>query len=241
MPTSWVVTINTSPSWHQGFLGADLEFDRRSGTWRVGRIPNGDGWDPDLVSPLSGPSVDIVEGDRIVAVDGRAVGRSLSPAQALTDRAGRAIELTVKRGRRKERRVAVKTLRSEGALRYRDWVEANRRAVHEATDGEAGYLHIPDMGARGYSEFHRYFPVEVTRQGLVVDVRFNGGGNVSQLLIQKLLRRRVGYGPGEVFGFICSVSGGFAGRADGGDHERVRGQRWRPFSATPSRCMDSAR
>ena len=54
-------------------------------------------------------------------------------------------------------------------------------------------MHIPDMGARGYSEFHRYFPLEVTRQGLVVDVRFNGGGNVSQLLIQKLLRRRIGY------------------------------------------------
>ncbi len=182
-----------TPAWHQGFLGADLVFDRRSGSWRIGRIPDGDPWDTRASSPLAQPGVDVAEGDRLLAVDGRPVDADRSPAEVLTDRAGRVVQLTVKRGRRKERRVAVKTLRTEGPLRYRDWVEANRRRVHEETGGRAGYVHIPDMGARGYSEFHRYFPVEVTREGLVVDVRFNGGGNVSQLLIQKLLRRRIGY------------------------------------------------
>ena len=181
------------PSWFQGFLGADVDFDRRSKTWRIGRIPRGDSWEPEVASPLSAPSVDVVEGDQLLAVDGRPIDATAGPASRLTDRAGRAVELTVRRGRRKPRQVAIKALRSEGSLRYRDWVETNRTAVHEATGGTSGYVHIPDMGARGYSEFHRYFPVEVTRQGLVVDVRFNGGGNVSQLLLQKLLRSRIGY------------------------------------------------
>jgi tricorn protease len=182
-----------TPHWNQGFLGADVEFDRRSNSWRIGRVPNGDAWLPNARSPLSASGVDVQPGDRLVAVDGVAVNRAITPSQRLTDRAGRTVNLTVKRGRRKERTVAVTTLRSEGALRYRDWVEGNRRAVHEATRGKAGYLHLPDMGSRGYSEFHRYFPVEVTRIGLVIDVRFNGGGNVSQLLLQKLLRKRIGY------------------------------------------------
>lgn len=181
------------PKWFQGFLGADIEYDRRARAWRIVRVPHGDSWEPEAVSPLSAPSVDVMAGDRLLEVDGRPIDRTTGPAARLTDRAGRAVELTVRRGRRQPRRVVVKTMRSERPLRYRDWVEVNRRAVHDATDQKAGYVHIPDMGARGYSEFHRYFPVEVTRQGLVVDVRFNGGGNVSQLLLQKLLRTRIGY------------------------------------------------
>lgn len=182
-----------TPAWHQGFLGADIEYDRRGATWRVGRIPNGDSWLPDARSPLTAPGVEIGEGDRILAIDGTPVDRKTSPARLLTDQAGRAVEVTVKRGRRKERNVPLVTLRSESTLRYRDWVENNRSIVLEATGGKAGYVHIPDMGARGYAEFHRYFPVEAARDGLVVDVRFNGGGNVSQLLLQKLLRKRIGY------------------------------------------------
>ena len=94
---------------------------------------------------------------------------------------------------RKRRSVAVETLSSEALLRYRDWVEANRARVHEATEGRVGYVHVPNMMAQGYSEFHRYFLVELHREGLIVDVRFNGGGHVSSLLLEKLLRRRVGY------------------------------------------------
>ena len=77
--------------------------------------------------------------------------------------------------------------------RYRDWVEANREFVHERTRGSVGYVHVPDMGPRGYAEFHRYYLAESEREGLIVDVRFNGGGNVSQLLLEKLARRRIGY------------------------------------------------
>jgi tricorn protease len=89
--------------------------------------------------------------------------------------------------------VTVKALSDEMPARYREWVEANRAAVHAATEGRVGYVHIPDMGARGYAEFHRGYLAEVDREGLVVDVRFNGGGYVSGLLLEKLARRRLGY------------------------------------------------
>ena len=87
----------------------------------------------------------------------------------------------------------VRTLASEAGCRYRAWVEGNRRRVHEASEGKIGYLHIPNMGVYGYAEFHRGFLAEITHQGLIVDVRFNGGGHVSQLILEKLARRRIGY------------------------------------------------
>jgi tricorn protease len=89
--------------------------------------------------------------------------------------------------------VTVEALADETPARYREWVEANRRYVHEVTDGRVGYVHIPDMMARGYAEFHRGYLAEVDREGLIVDVRFNSGGHVSPLILEKLSRRRIGY------------------------------------------------
>lgn len=89
--------------------------------------------------------------------------------------------------------MVVKTIHSDDDARYRAWVEAKRRRVHAATDGRIGYVHIPDMGSHGYAEFHRGFLAEVMRDGLIVDVRYNSGGHVSQLLLEKLARRRIGY------------------------------------------------
>jgi tricorn protease len=112
----------------------------------------------------------------------------------LVNQSGVNVQLTIgdERGRN-PRTVVVKTLRSQTPARYREWVESNRSLVGEATDGRVGYLHIPDMGPRGFAEFHRYFGTEVERDGLIVDVRFNGGGNVSPLIIEKLARERIGY------------------------------------------------
>ena len=161
------------PGWFQGFLGADLEL--RGRTWRVERIPRGDSWDAKGASPLIAAGLDIAEGDAILAVDGRPVDGSVSPYERLVDRAGRTVHLTVRRGRRKPRVVAVDALRSEEILRYRDWVEQNRASIHAQTDGQVGYIHVPDMGPWGYSEFHRYFGTEVDRAGLIIDVRQNRG------------------------------------------------------------------
>jgi tricorn protease len=91
------------------------------------------------------------------------------------------------------RTVVVKTISSEAPARYRRWINENRRKVHEASDGRVGYVHIPDMGAEGYAEFHRGYLAELDRDALIVDVRYNGGGHVSQLILEKLAQRRLGY------------------------------------------------
>jgi len=179
------------PTYRQGLLGAELE--PVGDGWRIERILAGDSWDPDASSPLAAPGVDVRPGDRILAVDDVEVRADLHPRSLLVDRGGRPVELTLRRGRRRPHRVTVTPLTDETALRYREWVAANRRAVAEATDGRAGYIHIPDMGPAGFAEFHRSFLTEVDRDGLVVDVRYNRGGNVSQLLLQKLMRRRLGW------------------------------------------------
>jgi tricorn protease len=182
------------PHYDQGFLGADLAYDAATDSYRIEHIVGGDVWDENASSPLRRPGLNIQEGDRIVAVGGRRVSRERSPQALLVNQAGAQVLLTIAPAEDTEpRTVTVTTLRSETQSRYREWVEANRRRVHDATGGKIGYLHLPDMGARGYSEFHRGYLAECEREGLIVDVRFNGGGHVSQLILEKLARRPLGY------------------------------------------------
>ncbi len=189
-----------TPGWHQGQLGADITWSARKKRWVVKRIPRGDSWVRTSSSPLAAPGLGIREGDELLAVDGRKVGAKVSPAMCLVNQSGKAVRLTVARDGKKKRDVVVQTLGSEQMLRYRDWVEANRERVHKATRGKVGYVHVPNMGPWGFSEFHRYYQQEVDRPGLIVDVRYNGGGHVSQLLLQKLRRKRIGYGPSRHMG-----------------------------------------
>src|SRR5439155_4988584 len=91
------------------------------------------------------------------------------------------------------RTVTVKALPDDRPARYRDWVETKRRHVHQTTHGRVGYIHVPDMRGGGFAEFHRAYLVEHDRDALIVDVRVNGGGHVSPLLLEKLARKRVGY------------------------------------------------
>ncbi len=190
------------PQYATGLLGADLALDERQGTWKVVSIPEGDSWDAKQASPLASPGLNIRPGAVIHAVGGRAVGADLSPMECLVHQAGQEVWLTVSdppgRGKRRAgktatRTVSLRTLRSEQPLRYRAWAEGNRKWVHGQSRGRVGYVHIPNMGPAGYSEFHRYFLAEIDREGLIIDVRHNGGGHVSQLLLEKLLRKRIGY------------------------------------------------
>ncbi len=179
------------PVWSQGHLGADLVLDRT--TWRIEHLPQGDSWDKTQASPLAAPGVELRPGDRIMAVDHQPVDAVVSPNARLVERGGRPVALTVRRGREKAKEVVVEALASERLLRYRDWVNGNREMVRDLSGGRSGYIHIPDMGPEGFAEFHRSWKEEVDRDGLVIDVRFNRGGNVSHLLLEKLLRERVGF------------------------------------------------
>lgn len=181
------------PQYKVGLLGADLEFDERSNGYRIARILRGDSWDRDADSPLAEPGLRVREGDVILTVGGQPVRRDRSPEELLVNSAGREVALGVVDAKGERRRVVVKTLREERKLRYREWVESNRRHVRERTQGRVGYLHIPDMGPMGFAEFHRGFLAELNREGLIVDLRYNRGGHVSALLLEKLARRRVGY------------------------------------------------
>ncbi|MDE2490359.1 MAG: PDZ domain-containing protein, partial [Elusimicrobia bacterium] len=181
------------PHYAQGHLGAEFAWDAGRGGWRVARVLRGDAWDRSTDSPLRAPGVGVAEGDVLLAVDGRRLSESFPPAQALVHKAGAEVLLTVAAGSG-SRDVAVRTLGGEQAARYREWVENNRRVVREATGGRCGYVHVPNMGPVGYAEFHRAYLSEVEKDALIVDVRHNGGGHVSALILEKLARRRIGWG-----------------------------------------------
>ena len=180
------------PDYRQGYLGVDWEWAPDVGGYRVRQVVRGDIWDPDSTSPFNSPGVNVGPGDVLLAVNGQPVGPRVTPGERLVNQAGNEVVLTL-RGEEAPRTVTVKALSDERAARYRDWVEANRQKVHSASAGQIGYIHVPDMGPDGFAEFHRGFLVEYDHDALIVDVRFNGGGNVSGLLLEKLARRRVGY------------------------------------------------
>ncbi|GAA4198252.1 S41 family peptidase [Streptosporangium oxazolinicum] len=178
------------PHYRQGKLGVDWAF--ADGVYRIARIVGGDRWNPEATSPLNRLGVDVRPGDAVLAVNGQPVGVDASPDELLVNQADQEVQLTIRRGDDR-RTVTVRAIGDEQPGRYRDWVEANRARCHELGGGRIGYLHIPDMGPEGYAEFHRGFLAEYDREALVVDVRFNGGGHVSALLLEKLARRRLGY------------------------------------------------
>jgi tricorn protease len=180
------------PRYDLGFLGADFTYDEKVKAWKITHIVRGDPWDETKSPPLARPGVNVREGETLLAVGGRPLTKDLSPHQALVHQANSEVQLTVGEPKGKSpRTLSVKTLANETPARYREWVEKNRRYVHEQTQGRVGYVHIPDMGPNGYAEFHRHFVAETDREGLIVDVRYNGGGHVSELLLEKLARRRI--------------------------------------------------
>ena len=184
----------SSPNYAQGFLGADFAYDAEKGGYRITHIPQGDAWETTKDSPLNAPGINVRTGDILLAIGGQRVSETVSPGELLLHLANQEVQATFQNADDGEKRVVtLKVLRSENELRYREWVSLNREYVHEKTDGKVGYVHIPDMSRRGYAEFHRGFLAEVSYPGLLVDVRYNGGGHVSQLLLEKLSRRRIGY------------------------------------------------
>ncbi|MET9815603.1 S41 family peptidase [Streptomyces sp. NPDC006355] len=175
----------------QGLLGAN--FVRRDGGWMVKRILPGDSSDSKARSPLAGTG--IREGAVLTHVDGRPVDPDAGPYPLLAGAGGTTVELTFSpaEGAGPPRRVAVVPLVDERPLRYQDWVAKRRAVVRELSGGRCGYLHIPDMGGSGWAQFNRDLRMEVSRPALIVDVRGNAGGHISELVIETLSRTILGW------------------------------------------------
>ncbi|MEU4256454.1 S41 family peptidase [Streptomyces fradiae] len=186
---------NEGPPHYQramGLLGANLVC--RDGRWVVRRILPGDSSDSKARSPLAGTG--IREGAVLTHVDGRPVDPVAGPYPLLDAAGGTTVELTFAPGdgeAGRPRRVAVVPLVDERPLRYQDWVAKRRQVVRELSDGRCGYLHIPDMGGSGWAQFNRDLRLEVSRPALIVDVRGNAGGHISELVVEKLTRRILGW------------------------------------------------
>ncbi|MBP6977731.1 MAG: PDZ domain-containing protein [Bacteroidales bacterium] len=172
-----------------GLLGATLSRDP-SGYYRVDHILKGQNWSDNLRSPLTEVGVNVNEGDYILAVNGMPTNSMNDIYESLLGTAGKQVELTVGGNVSGEgsRDVIVVPIRDEAGLYYYNWVQNNIRKVSEATNGEVGYIHIPDMGPEGLNEFVKYFYPQLDKKGLIIDDRGNGGGNVSPMIIERLSR-----------------------------------------------------
>lgn len=177
-----------------GFLGCNFVFNKKEKAYQITNIAEGDNWTKAYQSPLLSPGVNAKIGDFIISINNKTLTENYSPYQALVNFANKTVVLQLKNAKTKKlKTVSIQTLGDEQKLRYRHWVNANKAYVHKKTKGKVGYVHIPNMGPEGYSEFHRYYTTEANKTGLIVDVRFNGGGHVSQLIIEKLARKRMAY------------------------------------------------
>jgi tricorn protease len=184
-----------------GALGVDFQADAASGFYRFKKIYPGENWDGALRSPLTEPGVNVKEGEYLVAVNGRPLRVPQNPYELFIDTAGENVTLTVnsKPGDDGARTVVVKPISSEFSLRQLDYIDTNREKVDKATNGRVGYVYLPDMDAAGLNEFVKQFLPQIRKEGMIIDVRYNGGGFVDQLIFERLRRILAGMGASRNF------------------------------------------
>ncbi len=177
-----------------GLLGVDFEADAASARYRFKKIYAGENWDSALRSPLTEPGVNVAEGDYLLAVNGRPLQIPQNPYELFVNTADQNVTLTVNSTPREQgaRNVVVKPISSELNLRELDMINTNRKKVDSATAGKAGYLYLRDMSATGLNQFVKQFFPQIRKQGLIIDVRYNGGGFVDQLIFERLRRVLIG-------------------------------------------------
>jgi tricorn protease len=174
----------------QGLLGAQLRKDPKTGYVQIVKILKGARWDSSLRSPLNEIGVGAKDGDWIIEVDGKATKDLVNIHEALVNKVGKQVSLRLNTipNEKGSRKVVVTPIGNEGNLYYHDWVEGNLKYVSDQTGGQVGYLHVPDMQVTGLNQFAKYFYPQLRKKALIVDVRGNGGGNVSPMLIERLRR-----------------------------------------------------
>jgi len=176
-----------------GLLGADYEI--ANGRYRLKRIYTGESWNPQLRAPLSGPGIDVKEGEYLLAINGHSLAPTDDVSAWLEGTAGKRVVLRVSSDTSdaNARDVTVEPVAREQPLRNLAWIEDNRRKVDALSGGKLAYVYMPDTGEPGLTSFNRYFFAQTDRQGLVLDERFNGGGQVADYVIDVLNRPLLSY------------------------------------------------
>ncbi len=178
-----------------GVLGCDFEIDKKTGLYRFGKIYNGRNWDQQFRAPLVQPGISISEGDYLFEINGVELKYPMNPYELLETLAG--VQTVIKVGSKADGKDAkeytVEPASGDINLRYDDWVESNRKKVLEATGGRVGYLHVPNTAVWGLAEFGKHFYSQVNLDGIIIDVRYNSGGWMPNLFVDRLGRRIQSY------------------------------------------------
>lgn len=171
-----------------GLLGADFSTD--AGRYRFARVYSGENWNPQLQAPLTRPGVNVTAGEYLLAVNGRPVTTAQSVYSFFEGTVGKSVRLRVGPNPTEagSREVIVVPVASEQPLRNYAWIEDNRRYVDKVSGGRIAYIYMPDTAGGGYTNFNRYFYAQVGKEGLIVDERFNGGGNLATDIVEMLGR-----------------------------------------------------
>ncbi len=189
-----------------GLLGADYTADK--GFFKITRLFTGENWNPELRSPLSGPGINVKEGEYLVEVDGRPLTANMNLYSLFEGTANRQIKIRVNNKPSTEgaRLITVVPVASEAGLRSRAWVEDNRRKVNELSGGKLAYVYVPNTGNPGYTSFNRYYFAQQDKQGAVIDERNNGGGSAADYMIDVMGRKLQGYFNNRVEGHKVSTT-----------------------------------
>ncbi len=185
--------LERAKSRNVGYLGIDWKVN--NGAYQIAHILSGATWDAEVRSPLAEPGIDVQEGDYVLEVNGTPLSVQDEPAAAFQGLGGKTVELTVSKTASKTdaKKVVVKLLSSENRLRNLEWIETKRKRVEEATDGKVGYIYVPSTGVDGQDELARQFYAQWNKEGLIIDERFNNGGQIPDRFIEMLNRKAIAY------------------------------------------------
>ncbi|HXN45121.1 MAG TPA: PDZ domain-containing protein, partial [Bryobacteraceae bacterium] len=209
-----------------GLLGADYTIE--NGRYRFARVFDGENWNPDLKAPLTQPGVNVLVGEYLLAVNGRELKGTDDIYSYFEGTAGKSVVLKVgpDPAGAKAREVTVVPVGNEHQLRHLAWIEGNRRKVDQMTNGRVAYVHMPDTNFGGFTSFNRYFFAQVGKEAVIIDERFNHGGELATDIIEYLKRPLMSMAiprdgaamaqpQGAIFGPKVMITNEFAG--SGGD------------------------